>query len=387
LNARALLLRRNWIPGGVCVALAIGGVVATYGGLVWGILPAIFGTIFAPVVFARNAFPRATPTVVRASQTGVAIDGREPIEADDIVEAKLLPRWGDAIVELTHRKGRTALRLALADAQALVAALGARRTQFRLIVPFWKRYLGWMVILGILYAIPSRGFDTWLLMMPGALLMAWPLAWLVGLLRGKLVIGTDGFTRQFAFLSRFIAFRDVASVTSARSFLRGSEDTIVALRSGKTLRLRAVDAPNTDEDRGAEPRAMLMHLTEAFTKSTHMLRSVDIRALVERGPRTAREWLNALDALARGQVQGYRAAVVTSEVLEEVALDPSATPSARVGAAAALLRVADEASRTRVRISAEACAEADLREALLAVADARSPEATENALGTLRATR
>jgi hypothetical protein len=48
-----------------------------------------------------------------------------------------------------------------------------------------------------------------------------------------------------------------------------------------------------------------------------------------------------------------------------------------------LIRTGDDSLRTRVRVAAEACAESELRDTLLALSEARDDETTERALALL----
>jgi hypothetical protein len=207
--------------------------------------------------------------------------------------------------------------------------------------------------------------------------------------RGRLVVGADGFTRRWLFWERFVAFRDVTSVAGVMRLGDSRvQDTSVLLDSGKRLRLRTVEAPNTEGERGAESAAMLAHVTEAFERSARLVEgSLDVPTLVERGSRTAREWLLGIDALVRGGGSRYRVAAISPDMLANLTHDPRANPEARVGAAAALIRIGDEALRTRVRVAAEGCAEPEVRGALLALADARDDEAVEGALDAMRRAR
>ena len=128
----------------------------------------------------------------------------------------------------------------------------------------------------------------------------------------------------------------------------------------------------------------MAHVKAAFERSLRLqAASVDVPALVERGSRSARDWLLGLDALVRGGGSRYRIAAVSADMLSDVANDPTATSESRVGAAAALVRMDDETLRTRVRVAAEGCAEAELRAALLALADARDDRSAEAALASL----
>jgi hypothetical protein len=101
-------------------------------------------------------------------------------------------------------------------------------------------------------------------------------------------------------------------------------------------------------------------------------------ALLERAGRSTEVWREALRALA--EPGGYRERALRIEDLEAVLADPRAPPERRVGAAIALGN--DDATRARVRILADACADPDLEAALEAAADG---EIAERALG--RATR
>jgi hypothetical protein len=387
----AFVLRRNWIPViASAVAVACGVAIAWTGGA-WAPLAYLavwLGGVMGPIFFLRNAFPRATPTMFRASATGITLEGQDELRSEDILEAKVIPRHGrDAVVELALRDGKTlSLRTGHHHARALADLLGARRTRFRLIAPFGKRFVVCFLLLaGVCLAAAAGDVDGWLMMLPGCLFYACLFGWLAGFVRGRLVVGADGFTTRWLFRERFIAFRDVAAVRGRPRFTnRAIEDTFVELASGRKLRLRTVEAPNTEEERGAESRAMLAHLAAAYERSARLLDGgVDVPSLVERGTRSARDWLSGIDALVRGGGSRYRVAAVSSDRLAELANDPSATTEARVGAAAALVRMGDEALRTRVRVSAEACAEPDLRAALLALSDARTDTAFEAALESL----
>ncbi len=384
---RGFVLRRNWIPVVVSViALSVGLILAQLGREVGvlGWLLVYFGGVCAPLFLWRNAFPRARAVVIRASASGVFIDDDPEIRAEDILEAKIVTRRDDAIVELAVReRKRLALRMPVHDAKALVDLVGARRTRFRLIASYGKRFLvsfGLFALLQLWAALDQP--LTFLFALPGLAMWSAFVAWLVGFVRGRVVVGADGFTIRWALRGRFIAFRDVATVKARPR--RGDPrvpDTVVALGSGKKLRLRAVEMPNSEEERGAESRALFGHVNEAFLQSGRLQDgSVDLPALVERGTRSDGEWLSALDALVRGGGSRYRVAAVSAEMLVQVATDPRATVESRVGASAALVRMGDEALRTRVRVAAEGCAAPELRDTLLALADARDEFSAEAAL-------
>ncbi|MBX3191290.1 MAG: hypothetical protein KF819_30110 [Labilithrix sp.] len=391
MDVDAFVLRRNWVPvlGGLAAAaLGVVFVQAGYAYAPYGWLCVWLGGTLGPACYFRNAFPRATPARLHASESGLTVEGRELIANEDILEAKLLPHRHASVVDLTLRGGkRLSLRAAPRAAKALVDLLGARRTRFRLVVPYGKRFLLVLLVLAALSLVVAGGsLESWLLMLPScfvsAVLLAWPLGWI----RGRLVIGADGFTTRWIFRERFVAFRDVASVTGRARFANALvRDTIIELAGRRALRLRTVEAPNTDAERGSESRAMLVHMSEAFERSVRLADgAVDVAALVGCGSRSAREWLASLDALVRGGGSRYRVAAVSAEMLAGVMADASATVESRVGAAAALVRIGDDAHRTRLRVSAEACAEPELRAAMLALSEARADEQVEEALRLAR---
>ena len=394
------MLRRNWLAVLGCVAVFVVGVVIAQGGSPYGYqgplgyLVAWFGLMFGPVFIARNAFPRARPCTFRATQAGLTLAGLGEVASEDILEIKIVPRpVALALVELTFRgpgPKKLTLRTAEHDARALLALFGVRRTRFRLMVPYWKRFLGSFLALDALLALSSLfgsgNIETLLVALPGCAVYAALITWLIGYVRGSVVVGADGFTTRWLFRERFTAFRDVAAVRGeTRIGIGGASDTMVDLASGRKIRLRTVEAPNNEQERGTEARAMLAHMQEAFTRSSRLVEaSVDVPALVQRGERTASEWLSGIDALVRGGGSRYRVAAVSSEMLSELASDPRAPVETRVGAAAALIRMGDDSLRARVRVAAEACAESDLRDTLLALSDARDDETAEKALGLLR---
>jgi hypothetical protein len=390
-EASGFVLRRNWIPLIASALLVLAGLLVTQlagASSLFGYLMVWFGGTFGPIMFVRNAFPRPVPTTIRANASAVVVDGHEEVAAEDILEARVLRRAGDAIVELVLRgRKRLSLRMAAADAKALVDLLGARRSRFRLMMPFSTRFFAVLALqMFVALAVFGSNVGAVLATLPSAVILALLFGWLVGFLRGRLVVGAEGFTTRWLFRERFVAFRDVTAVGGKGRFVnRSLLDTEVQLTSGRRLRLRTVEAPNTEEERGAEGRAMLAHVQESFNRSRRLLEgSVDVPSLVERGSRSAREWLSGLDALVRGGGSRYRVAAVSAEMLTDLTNDPSATVESRVGAAAALVRMDDDALRTRVRVAAEGCAESELRDTLLALSDARDDVTTEAALASLR---
>ncbi|MBS2017413.1 MAG: hypothetical protein JST00_31310 [Deltaproteobacteria bacterium] len=388
----ALVLRRGWAAPAVCAAMVVVGVVWSRASFIYapfGWFCVFFGGLFGPLCVARNAFPRSTPATFRASSEGISIAGIGDLSSEDIVECKIVPRGGSSVVELTLRsRPPVTLRVDVSTARAIAQVLGARRSQFRLIVPLGKRFLFTSLIFTALaVALFSPSPEGLLLAAINGPFYGLLVALLLGLYRGRLVIGADGFTINWRIWKRFVPFRDVASVTGRGRFLdRSVEDTMIELGNGKKVRLRTVEAPNTEEERGAEGRAMLTHAQAAFENASRLAAgAVDVASLVQRNARTPREWLSGIDALVRGGGSRYRVAAVTPEMLADLVADASASADARVGAAAALARIGDGSMRSRVRIAAEACAQAEVRAALIDLADAHDDAAVEEGLAKLRA--
>jgi hypothetical protein len=394
-EARAFVLRRNWAVPLFGLALLVGGVLVGTSHVMdplYGWLAAWIGLFLAPVALLRNAYPRAEAVVVRATNGSLAISGRAEIPADEVVEGKLMPRLGrgvDTVLELGLRNGRAiALWLKHADGHALLSLLGDRRTSFPLMLRFHRRFAATSFVLATLWVLESmwNGDSFWTSVARGAFslgLVSLVLATVVGFLRGRLVIGADGFTTKWLRRERYHAFRDVVRMTAVTPLTnRYVVHTVVELRSGEMIRLVARDAPNDETQRGAESRALYAHMAAAHQRSLSAARDaeVDVRALVARGARSPREWLAGLDGLMRGGAVHYRVAAVAPEMLVEVARDPNGVAEARIGAAAALVRCGDPAQRVAVRVAADACADPAVRAAMIELADAVTDESFESAL-------
>ena len=235
---RGFVLRRNWAILAVsAIVFAFGVLLAELGAhdsVVLGLLLAYFGGVCAPLFYWRNAFPHARPAMIRASAAGVQVDQAPEIRAEDIIEARIITRRGDAIVDLAVRdQPPLVLRMPTAEAKALVDLVGVRRTRFRLIASYGKRFLVCFGLCALLSLVNVRGPELFVIALPGLALWGAIFAWLLGFLRGRLVVGADGFTVRWAFRSRFIAFRDVVSVQGRpRRGDARTPDTIVTLASG-----------------------------------------------------------------------------------------------------------------------------------------------------------
>ncbi len=340
------------------------------------------GLAFVGLVVARNGFPHAIATRVRASREGLRVDDADPIPLDEVVLAKLSPRGRDAVVDLAMtRRRKLSLRLRARDAAALMSIVGARRACFTLVPLLWKRWL--LAYCGALaWSISRLSTDLELLAVAvSAVFISVPLAWGLGWVRGRLIVGADGLTTRWLRRERFIAFRDVDRVDRSGRISRAAHDTVVTLRSGRKLRLRTTESPNSYDELGAESAAMLERVTSALAAWQSAGLGVDAAAL-RRDARSPRDWLRGIDEALHG---GYRVAVVPVDALSRLVADAAANREARVGAAVALVRIGSDESRVRVRVAAEGCAETELRAVLQAIAEADDDDSVAAALATLRA--
>ncbi len=397
-DGAVFVLRRNWRSPGVALGIATAAIVYAHFNhavepLAWFV--AWMGIVFAAVSVARDAFPLATAAALRASPASLTIGNEAPIATETIAEAKTVPQpSGKALVVLSLRDGRTrTLLLARAQADTLVRVLGVgageRRATFALVAPYRTRFAITLVAIGVpwLLILSQTGHALrWLQHdMSSQLFFAFlfnilPLsavvAWFLSMVRGRVVVGADGFSVKWLGRERFFPYADVSNVRFTDSRWNGQQhDTIVTLKSKRWMRLRARDVPVTEAHRSAQARALYDHLVKARARAGEQPVEADnVAALLGAGSRNGREWLAQLDALVHGGTSRYRVAAPAPDQLARIANDATTAMTTRVGAAAALVRSGDEGRRT-VRIAADACADPMLREVLVSLSEADSDEA------------
>jgi hypothetical protein len=184
-------------------------------------------------------------------------------------------------------------------------------------------------------------------------------------------VGSDGvLIRRFG-EQRFVSYASVNAITASggrtiRLALSSGEDLLLTLGPGGAQgHLRDVLVERLEEARDAFARAG---------------GSRNAEALVDPGGRAPLRWLREVRALA--SARDYRETRLDEEWLWRVMDDAAASPGVRAGAAVALSAL-DHASRVRIRVAAEACAEPRLRVALTRVADGATDEELEDALAPL----
>lgn len=404
-------LKRNWIVPIVGAILFCVGVYANRYGAAherpyqtndWepiGALMMWFGGWAALLVGLRDAFRHERHASLFASNTGIQINEEPAIKVEDVVEVRHLPqmiRKARDIVDLKIRTGprwwqRRTVKLGLMpqDAARFLALIGSRagerRSKFTLAIRYRWRFLASVLILGLPWlpaaisgernmedALAMLFFGFFFGMVPlGAILGV-----ALGALRGRVVVGAEGFTTHWYGWRRYHAFETVKHIEPVRQ--AGTEGKIVDIliwdHDGKSKRLVARNAPDTHSQNGAEGRALAATLQEAFNRWVHAPDVAKASTQLERGGRTGKAWLAGIDQLVRGGQGNYRVASISEDTLAEVTKASDATTEARVGAAAALLRLKNGQHRTTVRIAAEACAEPMTRQALLDLVEAEENE-------------
>lgn len=384
-------LRRNWIiPSASIVAFGVGvGMLSDDTVAPLGILLMWIGGWTAPLTLARNAFQLSSKTRASATSRELRVGDDEPVPVEAIKEARLVQRGKDEselVVELKLSAWKTiALRMPATDAELLTNVLGVsagqRRATFTLVIPFTTRFLWTMLVVGLpwllfllLLATANDNFALFFMVPFFMLPCCAAIATLAGFIRGKLTVGADGFTTKWLVWKKHHRFAQVETIRQIRKGMGGlNVDTIVKM-GRKEVRLVALDAPDTHQQRGAETRALADTMEGAYQRWKRAPAVAEVSAHLGRGTRTPGQWLAGIDQLVRGGGNNYRVAAVTPEILAEVAKGTESPHDARIGAAAALLRMNDQAHRSTVRIAAEACAEPKTREALLELVEAEGDE-------------
>ena len=341
---------------------------------------AVVGALWAYIVarMIANSRTRERTVMVRASRGTLAIDGR--VRFRKIDSAYLQPRDGlPPTVRISDGFG--AIDVAMGDeasALELLRALGTDPAQsvarFRVYEGIFankKAQTAVTMLVGIgavnaLSVFPSsiKGIGFFVL---AALTI-------VNARRSTVLVGPDGIlvVSPWRLVRKFISFADVASADAS------SWGVTLTMKSGKTVELRTTASEKSkDETRDA----LIARVNAGIAALAARGPSVDAAALVARGGRDVREWMNALAAIANPTAT-YRAPMVPVESFWRVLEDPAADPTARVGAAVALRKQLDDEGRARVRVVAENSAHPKVRVALDALAADRDEELVA-ALGEL----
>ncbi len=169
----------------------------------------------------------------------------------------------------------------------------------------------------------------------------------------EVTVGADGVSWKRGFSHGFVAFRELASVSTWHG-----NDIALRKHSGAMVLI-------THSRRDPARAAGVVELIRAA-----MIRASDggsaTLSLLGREGRSVDAWREALRALVQGGA--YRVAGLTRDDLERALSNPEVTSEQRLGAAMALMATGAPESATRVRVAADACADDSLRAALHEIA-------------------
>jgi hypothetical protein len=182
-----------------------------------------------------------------------------------------------------------------------------------------------------------------------------------------ITVGVDGVLLRRLRRQRFIAYRDVERVESY------DEGVKLVMRDGSVVLLRVGPVESRvmpiRQEQIAQREALLTRIHEAMGSEHDAHAPVSARAL-DRGGRSASEWITYLRSLVARQEGGMREAPVLRSQLWSLLSDPKAEPMERAGAAVALAAEGrdEKGTHERLRAVAVAVAEPKLRVVIEAAA-------------------
>jgi hypothetical protein len=357
--------------------------LGTFGFHPFAVLVAWLGAWLGVLTLLRDAFKHATPVAARVEDGVLTVGDLPPIAVDDIVEAtvKPFPRGNAVDLHLTVR-GRKPFALRVDHAQVLDlferlgVTPGQRRASFKLRLPFWQRFLGWLLVVApTLGVLAGRDLDHVVALVPQVLMLSAVLAFVTRGLPARMVVGTDGLVLRRLGLSRFIPFGSIREITPKSALLFSVPRVAIALHDGSHVVVTVVENADTSEDVGLETRALMHHAQQAlWAAQMKQMSPREIGAMLSSHSRSGRDWLAAIDGIAPSGGAHYRVAAVGEGTFGEILGDTNAPTDARVGAAVAMIRVGADEARRRVRVAAEATADASTRSTLLEICDAETDD-------------
>lgn len=338
-----------------------------------GLLVSLIAALFAvPYAIQTVAAPRAVTKSTATLEAGVLNVEALKLAIPRASVRQGLEAGGDGSVLLDLDRGET-LRLHFAagedGGERLLAALGIGAAQRTTRVPL-RRMLGRFTIGFVTFfvgLIPAGMGAVWLghllghVMGPGFVL---PLVFgLTTLLTAAIVarfgsphviIGSDGIRIRGMLRQPFIRYSEIKSVRKVGWLI------VLDLEDGTRRELPVIAV----EDARI---AGLVRRIERARRGLDDGRSFLAESLASAG-RPVAEWRASLESLAKREAS-FREAPLDREEVERIATDPNADADQRIGAAFVLTRISAEEGREQVRVAADATADEELREALLAAAE------------------
>jgi len=193
-------------------------------------------------------------------------------------------------------------------------------------------------------------------------------------------VGTDGILTSWLGRRQFYSYGDITSIEKYESRSRSRAHVGLEIYlEGKTVRIPVGQKRTSEGD--------LQKLYDRIAAAVEAYRagySGEELSALARGERPLVEWIQSLRGLGMGAGADLRRAAVPPDRLMAVALDATASPLTRAGAAIAMGSVLDDDERERIRLAAESVASPKLRIALgRAVDPSTDPRALEEALSEL----
>jgi hypothetical protein len=334
------------------------------------------------LAFLLNRWPVRLHGTVRADEHGLALRDKLVVERTAITTAFVIPA-AEPIVRIVTRHGGPfdvaletedaandllgALQLGVGQSVATFGAFQGRRTSYLTVVAAAALSpavlgVGAGSLLHLMSAFSLPRFLAWTGIVAAPLLL---------LLRPmvRVGIGSDGILlRRILGGRRFVSYATMTGVSLQAGTI------VLDLASGRRVWLSA--ALSHGRQGGEALVARIEKAREAFVRGEG---SDSAEALVAPGGRPVDRWLREVRGMSKAR--DYREARTDVDRLWSLLFDSTTSPATRAGAAIALPH--DEASRARLRVAADACAEPRLRVALTRVADGAPDAALEEALAPL----
>ena len=333
------------------------------------------------IAFGWRSYWSSVRGVVHANQAGLRVDDRVIVSRASIAAAFLVSPEG-SVVRIVQRGARLSVDVRLESeehARALLTALGVGIGQS--ITTFVARYghpwrsaaLVALSALGIgTVAVPVEQLLHHAVSALSLVALGLPLALaLLLLVRTRVDVGSDGVLIRRLGEQRFVSYASMKGV-----FAAGGHTIVLSMREGADLRFTV----GPGAERGHLRDTLVEQLEEARNAFSPDAGGPSAEALVDPGGRTPQRWLRDVRSLANAR--DYRETRLDEERLWRVVDDAAASAGVRAGAAVALSAL-DPASRARLRVAAEACAEPRLRVALTRVAEGATDAELEEALAPL----
>jgi hypothetical protein len=370
------LAREEWRPWVLGLLIAVGTVL--FGLALWfsgkgAGLVVLVAFCVAVAWYLWRGPPRRGHAV--ADRDGLSFEGRKLVGRAQLSSAQVI---GSGVrLERGDRPGVIRLEAqSPRDARALVEALelGAAHKAARFPLEGGGLTFGPLVIgvagaFAVFAGAVSRSAWAPLLLVIGVLVVAGVIVRAV-IERPSVSVGVDGILTERYLRRRFIAFREVARVSSRDAepgYVAGAKSWVyleLALHSGDVVRI-PIEQPSGKAELMAP--ALLHRVREAARVTAREPSNVLDQRAVGRGGQSAGEWLDRLRAF--GAAPGYRRGATSDETLWRILDDAHAEASARLGAAVAL-RFMRRTNHQRLRIATETVADPRLQHALRVAAAA-----------------